>query len=210
MSGRLKTAALGLSLLAMGSVSAVADDAYMSPLGDWNGFYVGGHAGYIEAKTSGDEFGILGPQSDSGTGGGGIFGGQIGYNIQAGEFLIGIEADGSFLDVSATEIDLKDTYTADYDWFASVRGRAGLVLHENTLVYATGGLAFSQLDLGEDGTFDMTGFTLGGGVEHMFTAQWSAKVEYLYANFGEVEGPFVDPTFEPEFHIIRAAVNFHF
>ncbi|WP_108880323.1 outer membrane beta-barrel protein [Anderseniella sp. Alg231-50] len=218
MSGQLKTAALGLSLLAMGSVSAVADDAYMSPLGDWNGFYVGGHAGYINAKTSGDEFELFdfdNREFDSGSSGGGIFGAQIGYNIQAGEFLIGIEADGSFVDVSAVELDLKDTYSADYDWFATVRGRAGLILNENTLIYATGGLAFSELDLGEDGSFDMTGFVLGGGVEHMFTAQWSAKVEYLYANFGEVEGPFEFDTltqadFQPEFHIIRAGVNFHF
>ncbi len=213
MSGQLRAAGLGLSILAMASVSAVAEDAYMSPLGDWNGLYFGGHAGYVEARTAGEQFGLIGPVSETATGDGGIFGGQIGYNIQAGEFLIGIEADGSLLDVSAVEIDLKDTYSADYDWFASLRGRAGLVLHDTTLVYATGGLAFSELDLGDDGSFDMAGFALGGGVEHMFTPRWSARIEYLYANFGEVAGPpaaFDDPDFEPEFHIIRAGVNFHF
>ena len=30
-----------------------------------------------------------------------------------------------------------------------------------------------------------TGYTVGGGIEAMFTRNWSAKLEYLYVNFGE-------------------------
>ena len=37
MPRRLTTAALAVSLLALGSVSAIADEDHMSPLGDWSG-----------------------------------------------------------------------------------------------------------------------------------------------------------------------------
>ena len=217
MQGQLTTAALAVSLLALASVSAIADEDHMSALGDWSGFYFGGHAGYIDVHTSGDQEG----RTDFGSGDGGIFGAQIGYNIQAGEFLVGFEADGSFLSVNAPDIDLKDTYSADYDWFASLRGRMGLV-HDNTLVYATGGMAFTRLDTTEPGSdFSSssnvaTGFTVGGGVEHMFAPQWSGRIEYLYASFDSISGVAAmgslddDPNFASEFHIIRAGVNFHF
>ena len=87
MPGKLTTAALAVSLLALASVSAIADEHHMSALGDWSGFYFGGHAGYIEADTSG----FQAFESGSGAGNGGIFGAQTGYNIQAGELLIGFE-----------------------------------------------------------------------------------------------------------------------
>lgn len=217
MPGQLTTAAFAVSLLALGSVSAIADEDHMSPLGDWSGFYFGGHAGYVEADTTG----FQAFESGSGAGDGGIFGAQIGYNIEAGELLIGFEADGSFLSVNAPDIDLKDTYSADYDWFASLRGRMGLV-HDNTLVYATGGLAFTRLDTTEPGSdFSSssnvaTGFAVGGGVEHMFAPQWSGRIEYLYASFNSIRGVAAidsndnDPRFKSDFHIVRAGVNFHF
>lgn len=218
---QLKTATLAVSLLALGSVSAIGDEAYMSPLGDWSGFYVGGHAGYMQANTSGQQFAAGSSYTASGSGDGGIFGAQIGYNIHAGELLIGVEADGSFLSVNTADIDLKDTYSADYDWFASLRGRMGLV-HDNTLVYATGGLAFTRLDTTEPGSdfsssSDVaTGFAIGGGVEHMFAPQWSGRIEYLYASFKSISGVAAidsndsDPRFWSDLHIIRAGLNFHF
>ena len=237
MSDNLKSTALAVSLLALSSVTAVADEDYMSPMGDWNGFYFGGHAGYVDVTTSGSQTGIVTifggdepfsfseTETDSTNSDGGIFGAQIGYNIHAGEFLVGVEADGSFLSVDSVELDLKDTYSADYDWFATLRGRMGLV-HDNTLIFATGGLAFTQLETDIGGSSDVaTGFAVGGGVEHMFTPRWSGKIEYLYANFNSIGGvagidDFIDeipadidnddPVFESEFHIIRAGVNFHF
>jgi outer membrane immunogenic protein len=221
MPRRLTTAALAVSLLALGSVSAIADEDRMSPLGDWSGFYFGGHAGYMTVDTSGYQMGIDLSNADSGSGDGGIFGAQLGYNIQAGEFLIGFEADGSLLSVNAPDLDLKDTYSADYDWFASLRGRMGIV-HDNTLVYATGGLAFTRLDTTEPGSDfssssnGATGFAVGGGVEHMFAPQWSGRIEYLYASFNSITGVAAinsndhDPMFKSDLHIIRAGVNFHF
>ena len=101
----LSKTAIAASLLAMSSASATAADFDMSPLGDWSGFYFGGHAGYaFDVGTDGSQFEnvpIPLSETDSGSSDGGIFGGQIGYNIQAGEFLVGIEADGSPLNVDA-------------------------------------------------------------------------------------------------------------
>ena len=214
----LSKTAIAASLLAMSSVSATAADFDLPPLADWTGFYIGGHAGYVDVSTSGERASFIStfpPATDSGAGDGGIFGGQIGYNVHAGEFLIGIEADGSLLTVDAVELELKDTYSADYDWFASVRGRMGLV-HDDTLVFATGGLAFTQIKTQDFGSSNVaTGFAVGGGVEHKFAPQWSGKVEYLYANFNSISDVGFDnapdnPVFEADFHIIRAGMNFFF
>jgi len=78
----------------------------------------------------------------------------------------------------------------------TVRGRLG-VTFSPTLIYVTGGWAFAHF---EDtwsipgaiiqGSVDKTrsGWTIGGGIEHMFARNWTAKIEALYADFGKWDG----------------------
>jgi outer membrane immunogenic protein len=57
------------------------------------------------------------------------------------------------------------------------------------------------------------GWTLGAGVEKKFTPNWSAKLEYLYVDFGTHTyfggtGNAVDVSFHD--HIIRGGFNYAF
>ena len=54
--------------------------------------------------------------------------------------------------------------------------------------YVTGGAAFTRTEDTQAGTDqgrkNLTGWTIGAGVEWAFAQNWSAKVEYLHADFG--------------------------
>jgi outer membrane immunogenic protein len=89
----------------------------------------------------------------------------------------------------------------------TLRGRMGLLWGPNTLVYLTGGLAFASasatatygqqvvLPAGTPATIgpygaagsvntELFGPVVGAGVEWKWTANWSVKAEYLYADLG--------------------------
>jgi outer membrane immunogenic protein len=89
----------------------------------------------------------------------------------------------------------------------TLRGRAGLLWGPNTLVYATAGLAFANANLNGTVTQSLNGPTVGpttpgsgvvssntelfgavvgAGVEWKWTANWSVKAEYLYADLGNL------------------------
>lgn len=138
-----------------------------------------------------------------------IGGGQVGYNWQSGNIVIGGEMDLDYFHPSAdqknsevypccgpTSLTVKSS--AHTDWMFTVRPRIGYAAN-NWLLYATGGLAVTKLnaDFEFSDTFadaresahiskTKTGWTVGGGVEMGITKNWSIKTEYLYADFGGV------------------------
>ena len=101
-------------------------------------------------------------------------GGQIGYNYQIGSFVIGAEADIQGIDSgnnsNAVFIPgpgfagtfVPGEFENGADWWGSARLRAG-VAFDRFLVYATGGLAYTE---------DNTGWALGGGVEWAMPVNW--------------------------------------
>ena len=139
-----------------------------------------------------------------------IGGAEIGYNYQFSNWVAGIEADiqgiagqavnGSIASTSGT---LSSTLTGSMDtrWLGTLRGRLGVLPAPTVLVYGTGGLAYSEVQAttsltqsdtsgfsgsgtGDDFAYLVTGWTAGGGVEWMFTQNWSAKLEYLHYDLG--------------------------
>jgi outer membrane immunogenic protein len=190
-----------------------------SPVYDWSGFYVGLNAGGAWNRTdvsatpnaafAGDLSGTTAfiaanhpsrLNKDGFTGGG-----QAGYNWQRGQFLLGVEADINFVDSkrsfafgAGNVVPLSVTGSVATDWLATFRGRLGLAAN-NVLLYATGGLAVTELKYDETvavtgnisglGTFASSirdtkaGWTAGAGVEWGFAPNWSAKFEYLYTQF---------------------------
>ena len=59
------------------------------------------------------------------------------------------------------------------------------------------------------------GYTVGAGIEYLFTPNWSAKAEYQYYDFGKSR--FVHPaalvpfgTFNNDEHTLKAGVNYRF
>ncbi len=175
---------------------------------------------------------------------GGVAGGQAGYNWELNrQWLLGLEGDiqwsgerssailtsvgsrygafangilnpqgpGADFNAIATEVA---NLSYDLQWFATFRGRAGLLAGPQTLLYVTGGLAVGDFKysaqtttsvqvfapgfagttpFGPPNVFAGTaasssdtrlGWTVGGGIEQKFSPNWSGKLEYLYMDFG--------------------------
>ncbi len=134
-----------------------------------------------------------------------IGGGQIGYNDAFNNLVAGIEADFSGFDFPAAKIP--NSSRADWgsdtrvsvgmNWLSTVRGRLGVAM-DRWLLYGTGGVAFSDGEYRNptlnavprcgggliDARGDMdTGWTVGGGAEFAWMANWTAKAEYLFVRF---------------------------
>jgi outer membrane immunogenic protein len=198
----------------------------ISPATNWSGFYGGVNVGY--GWGSGDMSladvtpglpGISGfpatPQSIESHSNGVIGGGQVGYNWQMGSFVTGLEADiqGSGIR-GVTQAPAAFTLTPDPGevisatseqnllWFGTVRGRVGVTVTPDLLLFGTGGLAYGSVrNSGNaidndsafgDGVFSFpasvqqtkTGWAVGAGAEWMFARGWSAKAEYLHIDLG--------------------------
>jgi len=261
----------------------------------WTGFYVGLNAGgtwannnsvtttafpgpaaaTFESEAATSALLASGARS-SGSNGGFIGGGQIGYNWQFGggsfggfggnAFVAGIEADiqgiagstGSASSFAAGGVPLFPTETMtssvsvskQLSYFGTVRGRLGYLITPTLLAYGTGGLAYGGVQSNTSifqndccifpggvsaaaigaGAFSDTrvGWTVGGGVEWMFMPNWSAKVEYLYYDLGNVSyavsplianapgfavptwTSFASTTMRFNGNIVRAGLNYHF
>lgn len=196
------------------------------PAFDWTGLYVGANIGgggggndRVGFKAPGyiADFGNLKPD--------GFFGGaQVGYNWQVEHLLLGIEADiqlsGLKDDDNVTQLGTTVSSTSDVKWFGTVRPRVGFVI-DRALVYGTGGFAFGGVDYTLSSTVpastvrrDTTyaGWTAGGGVEYAFTDKWSGKLEYQFIDLGRktVGNGTISTEATPNFHTIRAGLNYHF
>ena len=100
-------------------------------------------------------------------------------------------------------------------------GRAGFAM-DAVLLYAKGGFAWGNnkttLSLPEFGISNSdshthTGYTLGGGLEYLFTPNWSAKAEYMYTSLGSENYNLLGEQLASgniDFHTIKVGVNYHF
>jgi len=182
---------------------AVADDgpgpAYVAQAyypAIWQGMYAGVHLGW----------------GWSGDADGGVGGGQFGYNWQSRQFVYGIEGD-----ISAADIGISETFVvpgavlsagASIDWITTLRGRFGMLVKPNLLVYGTAGLAIVHAEAHDSvNGFSFhesatgSGLVFGIGVESMLTDRLSARLEYL---------DFSQPDRIGDFGVIRAGLNFKF
>jgi outer membrane immunogenic protein len=185
---------------------------------------------------------------------GALGGAQVGYNFQFGSFVVGVEADIQAIDLTrkinddnlifvqtagtaaaATSLDFIGLGERGIDWFSTVRARGGFGF-DRALVYATGGLAFSDSSSDDCGRASSAcsddkdwrnGYAVGGGVEYAFTNNLTAKLEGLYVNLNH--GPDKDKYIgtvvaadttvaavtttsykDFEFGLVRAGVNYKF
>lgn len=213
-----------VSTVALSVTAAHAD----GPTVDWSGPYIGANAGVAILDGTLQILDVFSAASDSLSLSetGLTFGGQLGWNFQHDQFVFGVEGDFNYFDADdrISVFTGKATIAArsDYDWFATLRGRVGVAMDE-TLFYVTGGIALLDSDLRVtdiNGVVDsdsdvLFGGTIGGGIEHMFDDKWSAKAEYLYANFEShsvaTPGAFgASAKAEPELHVIRIGINYRF
>jgi outer membrane immunogenic protein len=129
-----------------------------------------------------------------------VGGAQAGYNWQRGNWLLGIEGDlqgtsersnDGHICIVAGCISTTSLFNTSYrlDWFGTFRGRAGILVSPQFLLYATGGLAYGHIGATEP-TIPLSwgstraGWTLGAGGEWALDSNWSIKLEYLYMDLG--------------------------
>lgn len=167
--------------LAAGAAPAAADDKR------WQGFYVGVHAGLVTGSTQSDF-----PVPIDYTMTGALTGMQIGYNWQNGTQVFGIEGSVSHSSVQGSTVcDLDLNCKRDVNWLATVVGRYGLTFG-NTLVYGMAGAAWADIDTDVSfmgmpfltGSTTRVGWTGGFGIEHAFSSQLTARIEYAHIAFG--------------------------
>jgi outer membrane immunogenic protein len=198
--------------------------AYAAPLYNWTGFYIGGHIGGVFTDNS--NFGGL---TTGNNGNGRFLGGlQGGADYQfAPNWVIGAEAEYSWIAGNNGSIVFPgtQTFTNNQRGLGSVTGRIGYTWGPG-LLYVKGGYAFSDnnnslvggngapLGFGLSGNAS-NGYTVGAGLEYMFTQNWSAKLEYQYYNFGN--SSFTSPavlvpfgSFRTDDHVVKAGVNYRF
>jgi outer membrane immunogenic protein len=151
----LRFAASATALAMISSAAVAADLPIMPPpppppvlttpiVFNWSGLYVGAHGGWGFGHDLLED--------------GFVVGGQVGYNWQFNQFLLGVEGDGSFVDWGEIEA------------VGTARLRGGWAI-DRFLLYATGGGAFGA---------DEVGWVAGAGGEFAITDNFSAGVEYLH------------------------------
>jgi len=162
---------------------------------------------------------------------GGLVGGTAGYDWQLGQAVFGIEGDASYAWLRGSTRGIGPVFCPDGTTMANcttklrgletLRLRAGYAL-DRWLPYVTGGLAVGQIYGASDpgsvnsGSATRAGWTVGGGIEGALAPHWTAKIEYLYADFGTADRLFVRQPgafpFNVNFktNIVRVGVNYRF
>jgi outer membrane immunogenic protein len=148
----------GIAAAACSSAPALAADmgvkTPMAPpiapvVSSWTGFYIGANGGWGWSSfdtafvpdpngafvTGGD---LAGPRFFNTRTDGGVFGGQIGYNWQTGNWVLGVEGDFDAASISGTQNSIAGSpdspgltstnvisATQKIDWLASIRPRIG-------------------------------------------------------------------------------------
>jgi len=182
--------------------------AMIAAVYDWGGFYGGFNAGGGSSQNcwSATEFSFLGtkftvPATPEGchTATGALAGGQVGYRIQNGGFVFGVEALGDWAGLrgsnpsSPMAFGAAQTNQTKINALGLFTAQAGFALN-NILFYINGGAAvtnskYNGINSATGALIDQAsdtrvGATVGTGIEFAFAANWSAAVEYDHLFMG--------------------------
>jgi outer membrane immunogenic protein len=190
--------------------------AYVAPIFTWTGFYAGINGGYGWGRSNWTN--AIGSTGDF-TVKGWLVGGTLGYNLQTGVWVFGLEGDFDYSNIRGTETTFcaAPGCTTRNTWLGTARGRIGNSF-DRWLPFVTGGAAFGNIKMtaptGASESKTRAGWTLGAGVEYAFLGAWSAKLEYLYVDLGKTTcgagtcGLDTDVKFRT--NIVRLGFNYRF
>jgi outer membrane immunogenic protein len=212
-------------------VIAVAASLPASAQEKWSGFYLGGNGGYGFGQSSTESpDSVFNPASfpPGGSGKisfhpkGAVYGAQVGFNAQTGQFVYGVEFERSLANVEKSYAVGTNVAKADYEGVSSVTGRLGLT-SGNVLFYVKGGYAFANITnfaIDNADTIDNTtvsrtarGLTLGAGVEFKLTGAWSARGEFQHYDFNDAHSTNSDTdryTHKNTLDVVKFGLNYRF
>lgn len=138
-----------------------------------------------------------GTGQDAGSSDGVVYGGQIGYDFQAGSAIVGAEAEltGSTTDTRADSLLVAgDRLTVDAGRDVFVGGRLGFLAGDRAMIYAKGGYTNARINTrytigtttAEEGV-NLDGYRIGAGAEVQLSPNLYLKGEYRYSNYSNVQ-----------------------
>ncbi len=161
-----------------------------APVFSWSGVYFGINGGYGFGQSNWSAPGY--PSTGNFDASGFLVGGTLGANYQMGAFVLGVEGDLDWADINGSTTVTCFSYApceTKSEWLGTGRARIGYAW-DRILFYGTGGAAFGNLQAGFSGMNFMSatqiGWTAGAGIEAAFAPNWTAKIEYLYVDLGNV------------------------
>lgn len=183
----MKFYATAAALCCLGLNSAAAQD--------WSGAYVGASLGRSVASVDDnyDSEHVFSFDAD-----GTLWGLALGYNLQSGNMVYGVDASLSFGDLAGSGVcdpssclGSGTTPTATIDQMALLRARLGFA-DANRLYYATLGFARANAEVDDptQGGIDAhqhSGWTAGLGMDWALSEQMTVGAEYVYARFEDIE-----------------------
>jgi outer membrane immunogenic protein len=194
----------------------------VAPYYNWSGFYIGINGGGAFGNSAWTD--ANDPPSGNFNVSGFLIGGTIGANYQIGQWVLGVEGDGDWGNLSGSTSNggcAGVGCTTQSNWLATVRGRAGWAW-DRVLFYGTAGGAFTNVQAAAGALpFNSTtqvGWTAGAGIEYAFAPNWTAKVEYLFADFASASCPAascgatggINTNISLNENIVRGGINYKF
>jgi outer membrane immunogenic protein len=215
----------GIAAAALYSAPALA--APPPAVFNWSGWYIGGNIGAGVQDAHSSYVGLSNPfagglfdtavavgalpsrmnQNDTGF----VGGASIGFNAQNGNVVSGIVSDFTWMNLHDTSTittsvvpnpTLTTSTETKTDWLTTLRGRAGILTSQQSLLYLTAGLALGEVKgttsinppscgtnaFCSTGSKSSTrvGWTVGAGYEQSLSVGWTAMVEYLYYDLGHI------------------------
>lgn len=174
------------------------------PIYDWTGFYIGANGGWGESRNCWSFINVAGTLVPDGcsSGSGGVFGGQLGYRWQMGQFVFGLEGQGDWADLKSWHVStINPAFSTGttVNSFGLITGELGYAVNA-ALFYLRGGAAvignhydvISNATGAELGVASATkwGGALGIGFEYGFAPNWSVGIEYDRLFMGDANNSF--------------------
>ncbi len=230
-----------LIALLMSAQPALANNWALRPSldaqADWSGAHFGAFGGAAVSNGKADigdfwgslipldvEYGLF-PQSIDGNTAGILGGVSVGFNVQSGNIVWGVEGDIGYADANIAHdysridnvptspfpgVSTNTRYETEFGTIGTLRLRGGYAFG-NSLLFASAGLAAGQVrnrfelalpeigyqspDWSSSGT--KLGYTLGMGFEQKLTNRFTAKLEMLFINLDDDEIAGTDPNAFP-------------
>jgi len=216
----------GSALVAVGTAALAADlpqypssrtyDPAPPPVASmpWAGWQIGALIGYGVADTD-----LTAAAGTADFDADGVLGGVLaGWSWQSGDFVYGFEGDWVWGDMTDSQAFGANRVNASLDWMAEVRGRAGVLLAPELLLFGMVGYAWADMDLpvtgagGGSGSENFSGWQFGGGLEYRFDSNWSTRLDYLYTDLDSESVAYSGQsvTYDPDVHAVRAGVVYKF
>lgn len=185
---------------AVATAAVVATPAMAAP---FSGPYVGAELGLDNYEVQAEDIFVTGDEFD-GLSGNGLVGGVFaGYDVAIGNAFVGVEAKASLSDAEVTYNDTVDALSVRAKETFGATARAGVMLNDNTGLYARAGWANTKFKANVNGTADSDNddaLVLGAGLQSRVGSAASVRVEYVRTDYSD----FVKN------NAVLAGVAFHF